>query len=348
MLTRRIVLLSAWTLAASPGPSYAQASTTAAPAREVQCALAVARLRRGEPLEQEQPAQCGNASGSLRVFQAASLSKPVVATLVLRQVQRGELGLDQPVQALLPQGYAHRQNLFALRESPKLDVVPNDVLRAVTVRHLLSHTSGLPNWSDRGPLRLVAAPGTTWLYSGEGYVLLQHILQVRTGLALNDLAASEIFEPLGLRDSAFKLTTHIESLLVPGRSPSGQVRQLRFPYEIGASSLYTSASDYARFMAATLADRSLLRLVTSAPASIPHTSALSWGLGWGIERTDDSHCIWHWGRIPGFRSLAMADLNTRNAVVVLTASEDGMGEAMAIAREYLPGTHPALELALVR
>lgn len=348
MLTRRVVLLSAGALASSAAPSYAEVSTSAAPAQENRCTLAVAKLRQGELLDEQEQGHCGNAPGSLRVFQAASLSKPVVATLVLRQVQRGTLALDQPVQELLPQGYVHRQNLFALRESPKLDAVPAEVLRAVTVRHLLSHTSGLPNWSDRGPLRLVAAPGTTWLYSGEGYVLLQHILHVRTGLGLNDLAASEIFEPLGLRDSAFKLTTHIESLLVPGRASSGQVRQLRFPHEIGASSLYTSASDYARFMAATLADRSLLSLVTTAPVSIPNASGLSWGLGWGIERTDESHCIWHWGRIPGFRSLAMANLKTKNAVVVLAASEDGMSEAMAIAREYLPGTHPALDLALVR
>lgn len=83
-----------------------------------------------------------------------------------------------------------------------------------------------------------------------------------------------------MRHTAFKLTERIAPWLVPGRSSSGQVRQLRFPYEIAAGSLYTSASDYARFIAATLSDQDLLRLVLHAPVELPNAQG-SFGVGLG-------------------------------------------------------------------
>lgn len=89
------------------------------------------------------------------MFQAASLAKPLVATLALKLVLRGALDLERPLSDLLPEGYVHRQNLFALREAPTVDVVPSEMLKKLTARKLLSHTSGLPNWSDRGPLQLL-------------------------------------------------------------------------------------------------------------------------------------------------------------------------------------------------
>ena len=341
MLSRRQLLLRApGVLAATPSRSSAAA--------EAGCDLAVARVLQGQVVEPPEEGNCPADQGSVPVFQAASLAKPVVATLVLKLVLRGQLSLDQPISELLPDGYAHRQNLFALRESPAVDVVPAEILKKVTIRHLLSHTSGLPNWSDRAPLRPETEPGTHWRYSGEGYVLLQHILRARTGSPLNELASSEVFVPLGLRHSAFKLTDNIAPSLVPGRSSSGQIRQLRFPYEVGASSLYTSAPDYARFMAATLRDQPLLRLITHAPVPVPEAAGVLWGLGWGIEQSNGSHSIWHWGNNPGFRSLAMADLKSKEAVVVLTATESGMPQAKTIVQRFLPGAHPGLGLNLVQ
>ncbi len=256
-----MLFIATGVLSARPGFSQPPADASTPAATDPGCGLAVARLHQGQLIEQPEAESCSSYKGFTPVFQAASLAKPVVATLVLKLVLREQLSLDQPVGALLPDGYAHRQNLFALRGAPEIDVVPGEVLGKLTVRHLLSHTGGLPNWSDRGPLRLEAVPGARWRYSGEGYVLLQHILQSRTGLPLDELASSELFEPLGLRHSAFKLTERITPSLVPGRSAAGQVRQLRFPYEIGASSLYTSAPDYARFIGATLSDPQMMSLI---------------------------------------------------------------------------------------
>ena len=146
-----------------------QSSSSAEP--EDACRLAIATLHQGKQQEPPESENCREFKGSVPIFQGASLAKPIVATLVLKLVLRGELALDQPVSEVLPSGYAHRQNLFSLREDPQIDVVPSATLKKLTVRHLLSHTAGLPNWSGRSPLRIEGEPGKRWRYSGEGYVL---------------------------------------------------------------------------------------------------------------------------------------------------------------------------------
>jgi CubicO group peptidase (beta-lactamase class C family) len=348
-LTRRRLLLHA--IASAPTLACTTRIALGAPesaAGGSSCTFAVATLRRGLPIGFDNDPLCRTPTGSSAIFQAASLSKPVVAILALKLALRGVLDLDQPLSAFLPDGYAHRQNLFALREPPVVDVVPREVLRKLTARTLLSHTSGFPNWSSAGPLRLGFEPGSQWQYSGEGFVLLQHVLHAMTGKPLQELASEELFEPLGLRHCAFKLTDHIARSLVPGRSASGVLRQMRFPFEIAANSLYTSAGDYARFMSSVLADEPMLSLITRAPVPVPRTSNVNWGLGWGLERASDRTFIWHWGNNPGFRALAMADLETKDAVVVLTATESGMPLAKERVREALPGPHPGFELGLVQ
>lgn len=331
-------------LAASPGLGRAAGAPPSAP----ECAFAVAQVHEGRLIESADAESCRADTGATPIFQAASLAKPIVATLALQMALREQLDLDRPLSELLPDGYVHRQNLFALREQPALDVVPREMLSRLTARRLLSHTAGLPNWSADGPLRFVFPPGTRWSYSGEGYVLLQHLLQVLTGKPLNELASSALFVPLGLTSCALKLTDAVSRSLVPGRTAAGHIRQLRFPFEIAASSLYTSAPDYARFMAATLADQGLLNLVTRDPVPVPGASGVYWGLGWGLEQTAERMALWHWGSNPGCRALAMADVASKHAIVALTAVESGMPRLKSALRQVLPGPHPGIELGLVQ
>lgn len=353
-MDRRGFLLSASAVIAQLGCSRAEeelAATAARLALEGQiCGVSVATFKGGKNARALSVSGCGTEPGSDAVFQAASLSKPVVACLVLRMAQRGRLSLDEPISEVLPGGYAHRQNIFALNAAPVVDQVPADVLRRLTPRMLLSHSAGFPNWSSSGPLTVSFAPGTRWQYSGEGYVLLQHVLETITKLPLQQLAESELFAPMGLTGTAFRLTDSILPRLV-----SGSPRQLRFPYEIGASSLYASASDYARFIATVMNDEAMLSLTVRDPVMLPQSPGrgarsthLAWGLGWGIEWRDGPVSIWHWGNNPGFRSLALADLRSRDAVVVLTSSEKGMPLAKALVSAAMPGEHPALDFDLVR
>lgn len=216
MLLRASGILLAWPYIARAAGEEANRAAPGQP-----CTIAVATLQRGVMAGTSADESCRSPSGSTPVFQAASLAKPVVATLALKLALRGVLDLDRPLSEILPDGYPHRQNLFSLRETPVIDKVLREMLRKLTARALLSHTSGLPNWSPDGPLRLGFEPGARWQYSGEGYVLLQHVLQTLTAKPLEEIASTEIFQPLGLWHTAFKLTDQIAPSLVPGHSASG-------------------------------------------------------------------------------------------------------------------------------
>jgi serine-type D-Ala-D-Ala carboxypeptidase len=134
------------------------------------------------------------------VYDLASLTKPLVTGMLLALlVERGAVGLDAPV-------------------AEYLDEFGVDDKRAVTVRHLLTHTSGLPAWQplylstggDRDRvLETIAAqpleqpPGARVVYSDPGFVTLGLLAQRVTNTRLADLARREIFDPLGLKRTFF-------------------------------------------------------------------------------------------------------------------------------------------------
>ncbi|HKO86090.1 MAG TPA: serine hydrolase domain-containing protein, partial [Actinomycetota bacterium] len=141
-------------------------------------------------------------------FQAASLSKPVTAWGVLRLVESGRIGLDEPVLG--------RLRRWRLPPSP-LDA------DGITVRRLLSHTAGLSvhgyvgltsdpplpsiaaslsgETGDSFPVELLEAPGRRWLYSGGGYSLLQLLVEELTGRPFADYLRAEVLERLGMTAS---------------------------------------------------------------------------------------------------------------------------------------------------
>ena len=120
------------------------------------------------------------------IFEAASLSKPVFAYLVLRLADRGEFDLDRP--------------LLEMLEYPR--VAHDERSKRITARMVLSHGTGLPNWGGER-LTLQFDPGTAYGYSGEGFVFLQKAIERVTGRSLEALARREVFQPLGMTRSSF-------------------------------------------------------------------------------------------------------------------------------------------------
>ena len=308
------------------------------------CAVAFATVHAGKISGSGGASGCahGRKPTGDSVFQAASLSKPVFAYAVLKLAQEGLLNLDAPLVSYLPHGYLHIQNLFAFGQPPITDRVEASELQLVTARMVLSHTSGLPNWSS-DPLAFDFKPGDDWQYSGEGFMLLQRVVESITGKELDEFMRQRLFDQLGMSSSAFRWKPQFADAFMPGMP-----RHIESPEALAPFSLHTSAKDYAKFLAALMADQQAVQLIVQSPASVVPKLGLGWGLGWGVERGENETFIWQWGNNPGYRAFVMASTSSGDAVVMLTNSEEGLAMAEPIVATVLPGTHRVFKSYLVR
>ena len=148
------------------------------------------------------------------VYEVASLSKPVFAYVVLQLVDRGLLGLDQPLVAYSRPDY--------LGSSPWLD--------RITVRDVLRHSTGLPNWREdpaNEALEPMVAPGQRIDYSGEAFVWLQLAVEVVTGESLDATMRRLLFDPAGMRDASYAWNEELTARSVHGhRAPEAPEKGL--------------------------------------------------------------------------------------------------------------------------
>lgn len=280
------------------------------------------------------------------VFQAASLSKPVFAYAVLKLVHEGKLDLDTPVIKYLPKGYQHQFQPYL--SNSKTDLVTDPRLQKVTVRMALNHTSGLPNWAQ-GPLTFDYSPGEQWQYSGEGYALLQRVIEAVTNEKLDAFMDTQVFKPLNMKQSSFVWNNQFEKNLMPGTTKDGvPTMPWHFSTPVSAYSLYSSAEDYGKFLAAILSDERSMNQITNSPAKVNPKLNLFWGLGWGIEQQGNDSYIWQWGNNPGYRAFVIASARTGNGYVMLTNSEVGLTLAEPITQKVLPGTYNVFRSHILR
>jgi CubicO group peptidase (beta-lactamase class C family) len=134
------------------------------------------------------------------VFEAASLGKPIFAYAVLRLAERGKLELDRPLYDYLP---------IADGNNPRF--------RRITARHVLSHTTGLPNWRLKAaPLEPDAEPGAVFRYSGEAFFYLQRVMERLTDQPFGRHMDREVFEPFGMKSSSFTWLPEFETRMAGG------------------------------------------------------------------------------------------------------------------------------------
>lgn len=209
------------------------------------------------------------------VFAAASLSKPLFAYCVLRLVGAGKLTLDARLSQYVP------------------DYVADDPRAAtITIRHVLSNTSGLPNWrSAEHALKTYFVPGERFSYSGEGFVWLQRVVESVTGEDLDTTIRRLIFEPLGMNRSSYVWQSAFETNhAAPHDAEEKPGTTIRRLVPNSAASLLTTAEDYALFLTAVLSGTGLKREAASdwlEPQVRIQDAQIAWGLGWGLE-TDTS------------------------------------------------------------
>lgn len=270
------------------------------------------------------------------VFEAASLSKPVVAYATMKLVARGDLDLDEPLWD--EEGYER--------------LAHDERARQITTRMVLTHTTGLPNWGGT-PLELNSAPGTAWNYSGEGFVYLATILERKTGLRLDEFVHREVFTPLGMENSSFVWRDDFERLSSTPHDLIGRPRDKNKPEAPNAAaSLHTTAADYGRFLTAVMTGEGLPSELASEMLT-PHADLdgwgnaearanLSWGLGWGIQDGERGRAIWHWGDNGNFRCFVIAYPGSGDGLVYFTNSNNGLAIAESAVNIAFPDKHWSL------
>ena len=275
------------------------------------------------------------------VFDAASLSKPVVAYAVLQLADAGVLDLDQPLSQLVA------------------PVVAGDPLaERITFRHVLTHTCGLQNLPGDEPLRMYFPPGSRYSYSSLGFMHMQAALEARTGEPLEVTLRRLVFVPLGMRQSSFEWQEAFAANLARPHE-NGVPRAKHKPPRASASySLQTTAGDYGRFIAAVL-QGSWLRQATwrewlvpvacvpqgaaidLEPEAGPTEEGIAWGLGWGVETGQGS--FFQWGKMDGVRAFAMGAVAGQAGLALFTNGNTGLRLMADVVGLVLPGPHPAID-----
>lgn len=276
------------------------------------------------------------------VFDAASLSKPIFAQVVLQLVDQGQLTLDTLLVDQLA-GY--------IANDPRAS--------SISVAHALSHSSGLPNWrSLEHPLRTYFSPGERFSYSGEGFLYLQRVVEAVTGEPLEGLAQKLVFEPLGMTRSSFVWERRFEANRAYGHDVFGTPALGNKPGEANAAwSLQTCAVDYARFLIGAL-EGTRLRPATTQLALAPRiqvkhrgieslglspevaTTGVAWGLGWGLE--PGAGTFFHWGANGPFTAFTIGSLQDRSAFVIFTNGASGLSIMPEIVAHFSSGERPSL------
>ena len=287
------------------------------------------------------------------LFEAASLSKPVFAYAALKLCETGALDLDAPLADYVPDPY-----------------LPDEVrCELVTMRHVLSHTTGLPNWRPKGkPLRMHFAPGERFSYSGEGYGYLYAVVEHVIGQAPVDHVRANLLEPLGMEHSRFVWTGQEGLLIALPHDENGEPKKKGlWPNMNVAAGLHCTSADFGRFMAAVMRPRagnpshlgadmtrdmltSQVQVNDSAPwhkdwprPEIKLDDRVGWGLGWGLQRTTRGPSFWHWGDNGRYRAFAVGFPESGFGVVVMTNGEKGQQVISRILRQAIGGDYPGLD-----
>ena len=286
------------------------------------------------------------------VLQIGSITKQFTAAAILRLAERGALTLDDRIEKFVPE--------FDPRG------------RTITVRQLLSHTSGLartwypPNTPVNGTLPVtrqqtvkalnaqpfLSATGTQWSYSNAGYMLLGYAIESITGMSYADFIRTEMALPLGLLDTGVCGTSGL-----PIPEGYGQVNSstgatwvrmpaLHMSVPAAAGSICSTATDLARWSHLLARGQALLPAsyaTMTTPARFANNTVVPNGYALGVvtQSALPQPVVWHDGAIDGFESILIYLSDQDISVAVITngfpapLSANPYYIAMAIAKAAL-------------
>jgi len=271
------------------------------------------------------------------VFEIGSISKTFTALLLQDMALKGEVGLDDPVSKYLPPGTK----------------VPSHGGKAITLRQLATHTSGLPrdlpnpkakrledafdNATEAGlydflaKYQLTRDPGTEWDYSNLGVGLLGVALSHRTGIDLDTLIRQRVTGPLKMNSTALSITPDMHLRMAVGHDAFLRPEP---PYQMGpaeqaAGQIRSSADDMLKYLAAEMGYASTpLKPAMDAMLSREQPGMLGGfkqALGWMILDEPSGRIVTHSGGTFGQRAFAAFNPKTREGVIVLSNAESATG-----------------------
>lgn len=276
-------------------------------------------------------------------YRLASVTKQFTATAILQLAERGSLSIDDHV-------------------SKSLTSMP-PATGAITIRHLLTHTSGLVDYEelipeaqttqvfDRDVLtllenedRVLFPAGSEYRYSNSGYALLALIVERVSGKSFPEYLEEHVFRPLGMggtvafvdgtnrvADRAHGHTLRDGDFEVTDQSVTSAV--------LGDGGVYSSIEDLARWEEGLASGEILSRESLEAAwskATPTDESNVAYGFGWRISEIDGTRMLWHSGETRGFRNVMLRFPEKRLMVAVLTNRNDPppYDLALKIARSY--------------
>lgn len=269
------------------------------------------------------------------VFRIGSITKSFTAAAILVLEAQGKLELTDPLAKYLPEYTASN---------------------AVTVRHLLTHTSGIPdylevpNFGTRmtaaktrselaawfAGLPLQFAPGSDWAYGNSGYFLLGLVIEAVSGKSYADFVSAEILAPAGLHDTRYCPDAQDYARaaygykLVEGKLVPDDPAVMKLTFSAGA--LCSTASDLVKWIATLSRGRSIAPEAFSrmiAPTALTDGRAEPYGFGLALRELGGHVRVGHYGDINGFAAALHYYLNDDLSIAVLVNTEGDAAKSIA-------------------
>ena len=275
--------------------------------------LAYAVLKDGKSIESGAAGFADRASGTLNaqhsLFNIASNSKQFTAMSIMLLEQTRKVSLEDPVRKFIP-------------ELP-------DYAKDVKVKHLVYHTSGLPDYMSickaTGPVtnqtvvdflknesKLDFQAGTRHEYSNTGYVLLSEVVQRASGATFPDFVHRQIFDKLGMTDTRIVKVgdkrPYLNQSSGYGEWPFFDLmNEVQCDYVFGDGGVYTTVQDYQKWLVALtkpgfLPEASLTKLLTAG--TLDSGDSVPYAYGWGLDEFGGNPMIAHSGSWTGYKSVA--------------------------------------------
>jgi len=260
------------------------------------------------------------------VYRLASISKPITAVLVMQIAERGDLDLDAPVGAIVPEWPAKRWSITPRQLLGHLGGVRHYLLEGESTRRYRNQVAGLVRFS-KDPL--VHEPGTKYLYSSYGYNLLAAVVETHYGKCFGEVVRQRLAMPLAAPslqdDDQRRLIKHRAQGYRKFGGKLGNSKLMDNSYKMGGGGLCASAPAVARFGAALLAGRLVRDETRAAMWTEQRTKAgegVSYGLGFRVKTRNGVRFVEHSGAQSRVSTM-LCMLPDAGIVVVLLCNLEG-------------------------